>query len=119
MDEAFKKQAFEWFERGRRDLETARLLYDKRGYADYIAYHIQLTIQGLTPKLCFPAFVKIEGDALERIGEQAGLYRIGFKNNIKQVNVKFFLAFNYFLCYTSIEDKGGELNEGYKRNCNV
>ena len=52
MDEAFKKQAFEWFERGRRDLETARLLYDKRGYADYIAYHIQLTIQGLTPKLC-------------------------------------------------------------------
>lgn len=45
MDEAFKKQALEWFERGRRDIETARLLYDKRGYADSIAYHIQQAIE--------------------------------------------------------------------------
>lgn len=34
MDEAFKKQAAEWFERGRHDLETAQLLYDERGFDD-------------------------------------------------------------------------------------
>lgn len=45
MDDAFKKQALEWFERGRHDLETARLLYDKRGYTDSIAYHIQQAIE--------------------------------------------------------------------------
>ena len=32
MDDAFKKQAGEWFERGRHDIETAQLLYDQRGY---------------------------------------------------------------------------------------
>lgn len=45
MDEAFRKQALEWFERGRRDLETAQLLYDERGYADSIAYHIQQALE--------------------------------------------------------------------------
>ena len=45
MDEAFRKQAWEWFERGRRDLETAQLLYDERGYADSIAYHIQQALE--------------------------------------------------------------------------
>ena len=45
MDEAFKKQAWEWFERGRRDLETAQLLYDERGYTDSIAYHIQQALE--------------------------------------------------------------------------
>lgn len=45
MDEAFKKQAAEWFERGRHDIETAQLLYDERGYADSIAYHIQQAVE--------------------------------------------------------------------------
>ena len=45
MDEAFKKQAQEWFERGRHDLETAQLLYDERGYTDSIAYHIQQAVE--------------------------------------------------------------------------
>lgn len=40
MDEAFKKQAAEWFERGCHDIETAQLLFDERGYTDSIAYHI-------------------------------------------------------------------------------
>jgi HEPN domain-containing protein len=45
MDKAFKKQAEEWFERGRHDIETAQLLYDERGYTDSIAYHIQQAIE--------------------------------------------------------------------------
>lgn len=45
MDEAFKKQAEEWFERGRHDIETAQLLYDERGYTNSIAYHIQQSVE--------------------------------------------------------------------------
>lgn len=45
MDKAFQKQAQEWFERGSHDIETAQLLYDERGYADSIAYHIQQAIE--------------------------------------------------------------------------
>ena len=45
MDEAFKKQAEEWFERGLHDIETAQLLYDEQGYTDSIAYHIQQAIE--------------------------------------------------------------------------
>ena len=45
MDKAFNKQAQEWFERGRHDIETAQLLYDERGYADSIAYHVQQAIE--------------------------------------------------------------------------
>jgi HEPN domain-containing protein len=45
MDEVFKKQAVEWFERGRHDMETAQLLYDERGYTDSIAYHIQQALE--------------------------------------------------------------------------
>lgn len=45
MDEALKKQAAEWFERGTHDIETAQLLYDERGYTDSIAYHIQQAIE--------------------------------------------------------------------------
>lgn len=45
MDEAFKKQAEEWFERGNHDIETAQLLYDERGHTDSIAYHIQQALE--------------------------------------------------------------------------
>jgi HEPN domain-containing protein len=45
MDEAFRKQAAEWFERGRHDIETAQLLYDERGYADAVVYHIQQALE--------------------------------------------------------------------------
>lgn len=45
MDEAYRKQAAEWFERGRHDIETAQLLYDQRGYTDTIAYHIQQALE--------------------------------------------------------------------------
>lgn len=45
MDEAFKKQAEEWYERGQHDIETAQLLYDERGHTDSIAYHIQQAIE--------------------------------------------------------------------------
>jgi len=45
MDEAFEKQAEEWFERGRHDIETAQLLYDERGHTDSIAYHIQQALE--------------------------------------------------------------------------
>ena len=45
MDEAFKKQAAEWFERGRHDIETAQLLDEQRGHTDVIAYHIHQAIE--------------------------------------------------------------------------
>jgi HEPN domain-containing protein len=45
MDEAYKNQAEEWFERGRHDIETAQLLYNQRGYTDSIAYHIQQGVE--------------------------------------------------------------------------
>lgn len=44
-DEKLKQQALEWFERGDREIETAQLLYDERGYTDAIAYHIQQAIE--------------------------------------------------------------------------
>lgn len=45
MDEGFKKQAREWFERGRHDIETAQILYEQRGYTDTIAYHVQQALE--------------------------------------------------------------------------
>ena len=45
MNEGFKKQASEWFERGQHDIETAQLVYDEQGYTDSIAYHIQQAIE--------------------------------------------------------------------------
>jgi HEPN domain-containing protein len=45
MDEALKRQAEEWFERGARDIETAQLIFDERGYTDAIAYHIQQALE--------------------------------------------------------------------------
>ena len=41
MDEGLEKQAAEWFERGRHDIEMAQLLYDEHGYTDTIAFLIQ------------------------------------------------------------------------------
>ena len=35
-DEASRRSAMEWFERGDRDIETAQLLYDEQGYTDVI-----------------------------------------------------------------------------------
>ena len=45
MDEALKKQASEWFERGKHDIDTAQLLFDEQGYPDIIGYHIQQAIE--------------------------------------------------------------------------
>jgi len=45
MDEAFRKQAAEWFERGIHDMETAQLLVDQRGHTDAIAVHIQQALE--------------------------------------------------------------------------
>ncbi len=45
MDEAFRRQAEEWFERGRHDMETALLIYEQDGYTDSIVYHIQQAIE--------------------------------------------------------------------------
>ena len=45
MDDVFKKQAGECFERGRHDIETAQLLYEERGHTDSIAYHIQQALE--------------------------------------------------------------------------
>lgn len=45
MDEAFRKQALEWFKRGDHDIETARLLFDKNGYTDIIAFHIHQAVE--------------------------------------------------------------------------
>jgi HEPN domain-containing protein len=45
MDEALERQAAEWFERGRHDIEMAQLLYNERGYTDTIAFLIQQAIE--------------------------------------------------------------------------
>ena len=45
MDEAFRRQAEEWFERGQHDIETAQLIYEQDGYTDSIVYHIQQAIE--------------------------------------------------------------------------
>ncbi len=45
MDEALRKQAQEWFERGDQDIETAQLLHRENGYTGAIAYHIQQAIE--------------------------------------------------------------------------
>lgn len=60
MDEGLEKQAAEWFERGRHDIEMAQLLYDERGYTDTIAFLIQqalekylkgfLVLKGIAPR---------------------------------------------------------------------
>jgi len=44
-DEALRRSAMEWFERGDRDIETAQLLYDEQGYTDVIAFHIQQAVE--------------------------------------------------------------------------
>ena len=45
MDEGFRRQAQDWFDRGDHDIQTAQLLYDQRGHTDAIAYHIQQAIE--------------------------------------------------------------------------
>ena len=45
MDEGFRKQAIEWFERGDHDIESAQLLFEEKGHTDVIAYHIQQAIE--------------------------------------------------------------------------
>jgi len=45
MDEGFRRQAQDWFDRGDHDIQTAELLYDQRGHTDAIAYHIQQAIE--------------------------------------------------------------------------
>ena len=44
-EDELKRATLEWFERGDRDIETARLLYDERWYTEVIAYHIQQAIE--------------------------------------------------------------------------
>jgi HEPN domain-containing protein len=45
MDEGLKRQAQEWFDRGDHDIETAQLLFEKNGYTEIIAFHIQQAIE--------------------------------------------------------------------------
>ncbi|MHB9030061.1 MAG: HEPN domain-containing protein [Candidatus Latescibacterota bacterium] len=45
MDEGFKVQALEWFERGDHNIETAKMLLRNEWYTDVIAYHIQQAIE--------------------------------------------------------------------------
>ena len=41
MDEGFRRQAQDWFDRGDHDIQTAELLYDQRGHTDAIAYLVR------------------------------------------------------------------------------
>jgi HEPN domain-containing protein len=45
MDEAFRRQAAEWFERGRRDIETARLIFEHHGHPEAAAYNVHQAIE--------------------------------------------------------------------------
>ena len=44
-NEAFRRQAAEWFDRGRRDIETARLIFDHHGHPEAAAYNVQQAIE--------------------------------------------------------------------------
>jgi HEPN domain-containing protein len=45
MDEMKQKQVTEWFERGKHDIETAKLLYKEQGYTDTITHHIHQAVE--------------------------------------------------------------------------
>ena len=45
MDEAYKKQATEWFERGQHDLETTQLILNHSGHTDTAAYHVHQAVE--------------------------------------------------------------------------
>ena len=45
MDEAFRKQSQEWFERGDHDIETARMIIQGNGFTDMSAFHIHQAIE--------------------------------------------------------------------------
>ena len=45
MDNAFRRHALEWFERGRRDIETARLIFKHHGHLEAVAYNIQQAVE--------------------------------------------------------------------------
>jgi len=52
MDEAYKKQATEWFERGQHDLETTQLILDHSGHPDTAAYHVHQDDLEVAQKIC-------------------------------------------------------------------
>ena len=45
MAEALRRQAAEWFERGRHSIETARLILDHQGHLEAAAYHVQQAVE--------------------------------------------------------------------------
>lgn len=45
MDNPYKIQAEEWFERATHDIETAKLIFDQGGYTDTIAHLLQQGIE--------------------------------------------------------------------------
>lgn len=71
MDEAFKKQAAEWFERGQRDLETARLILEHNGHPDSAALHIHQAVEKY-----FKGFLAMRGKKPPRIHELDTLLNI-------------------------------------------
>lgn len=71
MGEGLRQQANEWFEKGRRDLETAQLLYDERGYTDIIAYHIQQAIEKY-----LKGYLVLHGKRPPKIHELDGLLNV-------------------------------------------
>jgi HEPN domain-containing protein len=56
MNENYKVQAKEWFERGRKDIEMAQLIYDERGYAETCAFLTQQAVEK-----CFKGFIVASG----------------------------------------------------------
>lgn len=71
MDEGLLVQVKEWFERGKHNVETAKLLYQEKGYTDTIAYHIQQAIEKyLKGFLVFKGIIpKKTHDLVQLIGE--------------------------------------------------
>lgn len=45
MDNPYRIQAMEWFERGEHDIEMAKLLFDEGGYTDTISFLLQRGIE--------------------------------------------------------------------------
>ncbi len=45
MDESFRKQADEWFDRATEDIEVAQRLFDDRSYSSHIAFNIHQAVE--------------------------------------------------------------------------
>jgi len=75
MDDAFRRQAAEWFERGRGDIETARLVFEHHGRPEAVAYHIHQAVEKH-----LKGWLVLHGDKPPRIHELDALLNLASRH---------------------------------------